>query len=148
MTEKTIKARPHPRVPYFCTGESLTHQSFAAEVNINTIMDKYAARGILDHVNQHQGSYGDMPSETDYHANLQSVMDANDAFASLPAAIRSRFDNDPGKFLGFVQDPKNQHEIDKMGLGEQSASPEAKEVETDPKVLDPKGDDADDEKTA
>ncbi len=92
-------------------------QSFKAECDINVIMAKYKARGIVTHVSKYQGHYQDLPNEIDYHANLQAVMDAKEAFASLPAKVRDRFHNDPAEFLGFVQNPKNITEIEKLGLG-------------------------------
>lgn len=111
--------RPHPRVQTFFSGESRTHQSFADEVNINTIMAKYAARGILDHIQAHGGRYENLPDALDYHENMNLMIAADEAFASLPAAIRSRFDNHPGDFLEFIKDPDNQDEINEMGLGVQ-----------------------------
>lgn len=109
--------RERPRFYKFCDGPSRTKQSFQAECDINGIMAKHMATGLVDHVNQRQGRYEDLPSETDYHANLNSVMAAQEAFDSLPSKIRTRFKNDPGKFLGFVLDPSNKEEVQKMGLG-------------------------------
>ncbi len=108
---------PRVRIRKKFTLPTRAKQSFKAECDINVIMAKYKARGIVTHVTKYQGHYADLPNEVDYHANLQAVMDAKAAFDSLPAKIRERFHNDPAQFLGFVQDPKNQSEIDKLGLG-------------------------------
>lgn len=117
---RTGRYRRFDRVILVTPDPSKTKQSFRDECDINTIMAKYRATGILDHVQIHKGRYEDLPSEIDYHADVLAVMAAQDAFASLPAAIRARFENDPAKFVGFVQDPENQEEIDEMGLGQQS----------------------------
>ncbi len=108
---------PRVRIRKKFTLPTRAKQSFKEECDINIIMAKYKARGIVTHVTKYQGHYQDLPNEIDYHHNLQSVMDAKAAFDSLPAKIRERFKNDPAQFLGFVMDPKNQSEIDKMGLG-------------------------------
>lgn len=112
--------RKFPRVTFQSDLPTMTKQSFKEECDINNIMARYKASGIIEHIQAHQGRYMDLPSEIDYHANLLAVMSAQDAFSSLPAAIRARFDNDPAAFVGFVQDPDNQAEIDKMGLGLQA----------------------------
>ncbi len=112
---------PRVRIRKKFTLPTRAKQSFKDECDINVIMAKYKARGIVTHVTKYQGHYADLPTEVDFHSNLQSVMDAQEAFASLPAKIRERFKNDPAQFLGFVQDPKNQSEIDQMGLGHNPA---------------------------
>ena len=110
--------RERPRLQLHNDGLSMAKQSFKDECDINTIMAQYRANGLIDHVNTYGGRYGFLPTESDFHANLQSVMDAQDAFASLPSKIRTKFENDPAKFLGWVMDPSNKDEILKLGLGE------------------------------
>ena len=109
--------RQFPRVTVTFPEPSLAKQAMKQECDINFIMAKYKATGLVSHTNTHQGHYSELPSEMDYHADLLAVMAADDAFKSLPAAMRARFENDPAKFVGFVQDPANQAEINKMGLG-------------------------------
>ena len=40
-----------------------------------------------------------------YMAVMNQLNEARDQFMSLPAKVRSQFDNDPGKFVDFVSDP-------------------------------------------
>ena len=54
------------------------------------------------------------------------VLSAEAAFGRLPAATRSRMDNDPAKLLAFLADPKNKDEAVKLGL----VHPPAKSVPT------------------
>lgn len=112
--------RPHERVQKSFHKPSLTKQSFAPECNINNIMARYLADGLIEHVNEHKGHYDDLPDEVGYHESLNTVMAAQDAFNSLTSKIRTQFDNDPAKFMAFVSDPENQDEIDALGLGEKS----------------------------
>lgn len=95
---------------------SCTHQSFAKQTDINLIMARYQKTGIVEHLNVHNGEYGDYLSADDYHASVNAVLAAQDCFMSLPSSIRSRFENDPAKFLAFVDDPKNVDEMINMGL--------------------------------
>lgn len=99
-----------------CKDPSLTHQCFKDECDINNIMSRWVKDGLVAHVNQYQGRYEDVSSAEDYHTSLNRVIAAQDAFDSLPATIRSRFENDPGKFLEFVGDPSNKDEMTKLGL--------------------------------
>ncbi len=103
--------------------KSMTKQSFKKETDINTIMAKYEKTGLLAHVTEYQGYYGDLPSSVDYHDNIQAVIDAKDAFASLTASIRDRFHNEPEEFLEFVLNPENQDEINALGLGVKTTLP-------------------------
>lgn len=116
-----------------CKDPSLTHQCFKDECDINNIMSRWVKDGLVAHVNQYQGRYEDVSSAEDYHTSLNRVIAAQDAFDSLPATIRSRFENDPGKFLEFVGDPSNKDEMTKLGL-----LPEAHKLE-DIKLPDQKG---------
>lgn len=121
--------RPHSRVTFknelldLATGEvtyppSMTKQSFAAECDINNILKQYKTSGMLAHVNAKaaQGQYLDLPAEVDFQTALNTVMRAEDAFASLPSKLRTRFGNDPAEFLVFCADPANAEEMRTLGL--------------------------------
>lgn len=107
---------PHQRVQVHFTEPSLTKQAMGAETDINNIMRKYEKDGIITHLAKHQGQYGDFSEVVDYHTALNTMIEADDAFASLPSRIRGEFNNDPGKFLDFVHDPKNIDKMVEMGL--------------------------------
>lgn len=119
-------------------GKSMTKQSFAGETDINTIMKRYQKTGVLDHVAKHKGDYSDLVPAGDYHDHMNTIIAADEAFASLPSSIRRQFDNDPSQFLEFVDNPANQQEMVDLGLLEHSqmttegasASPETPPVET------------------
>ena len=87
------------------------------DADINNIMKRYERTGLLDHVNQYQGDYGDYTNvPVDYHDALNFVRNSQEMFMTLPAAVRARFDNDPGAFLKFVEDPANADAMVEMGL--------------------------------
>lgn len=97
------------------TEESLTQQSDKDECDINVIMAKYGTTGQVPQVLE-QGIYGDFTEITDYRSALDMVRRADAAFHEVPAEIRKRFDNDPAKFVEFVQNPDNIEELEKLGL--------------------------------
>lgn len=101
---------------YAFTKPSLTKQSFKAECDINNIISRYNKTGMLDHVMKTGGRYGDFCDVEDYHTSVLKVVEAQRMFESLPSTLRSRFANDPGNFLMFVQDPANVDEMVKLGL--------------------------------
>ena len=109
--------RPHERLTLDTGENSRTRQSFRDETDINTIMAKYARTGLLEHVNEHQGQYGDFTKvPEDYHDACNQVLAAEQMFQTIPAGIRARFNNDPGAFLDFADDPANEDEMRSLGL--------------------------------
>lgn len=107
--------RPHDRVQLH-PGPGRTKQSFAKESNINLIMAKYEKTGLIDHLNQFEGRYGDFIHYQDYHSSMNQIRQAGEAFMTIPATVRAKFDNDPAKFLEFAQNPDNLEELVEMGL--------------------------------
>jgi len=95
---------------------SQAKQEFKQECDINNILNRYRATGIIEHVNRYQGEYADLGEPCDFQTAQNIIIEAKAAFESLPAAIRKRFDNNPHEFLEFVHDPKNRPEMAEMGL--------------------------------
>lgn len=103
---------------------TMTQQQFKDEADINSIMRKYGADPVAFNALTRQGGvYADFSHLKDYHGMLQDVADAQDAFASLPAQIRSRFANDPGSLISFLQDEKNHTEGVSLGLFQPRETP-------------------------
>lgn len=139
--------RPYERVrlQFTTKGPTLTHQSMAAECDINNIMKKWEKTGILEHKNNFNGEYGDFTNvPIDYHESMNQVLAANDMFETLPAKIRKQFGNDPGQFLDFATDPENNQKMIDMGLKGQvielidDEKPPKKSAPTEPKKGDEK----------
>jgi len=107
---------------------SLTHQAFKQECDINHILAKYRKSGIINHVNKFQGNYTNLPNVSDYHEAMNATIAAEEAFQTLPAAIRDRFTNDPALFLEFAHNPQNLPEMEKMGLTSPSYAERTKPV--------------------
>lgn len=113
---------------------TMAQQQFKDEVDINNIMDKYIkAPNPQIFVRNGKGVYGDFTKTKDFQSSLDAILEAEDAFMSLDAKIRSRFENDPGKLLKFLEDPRNLEEASKLGLVE-IKKPNANEQTTNEKT--------------
>lgn len=106
---------PRKRVAVTPRGESLTKQSFKDECDINILMSKYQATGMLDHLNPAEPRFADV-SAMDYQRAMDTVADARSLFHALPSAIRDRFGNDPQRLLEFADDPRNADEALELGF--------------------------------
>jgi len=113
---KTFERIQGKKVSTKNTQPSKTDQSFAKYVNVNTIMAKYIKTGQVHHLAKNRGVYQDMTKIPDYRTALQTVIEANSAFDTLPSNIRNRFQNDPAQFIEFLQDSKNVEEAVKLGI--------------------------------
>lgn len=97
-------------------GKGVTKQSFADECDINKILAKYQESGSITHLTAKPATFGNFIGIPDFRASLDIVLSAQAAFMTLPAGIRSRFDNDPAKLLDFVSDDQNRKEAVELGL--------------------------------
>jgi len=100
-----------------CEDPSLTSQEFKDDNDPNVIMAKFARDHDMSPFNTFQPQYSDfLDAPVSYHAALNQVHAANAAFMALPAALRSRFGNDPANFVAFVDDDKNISEAIELGI--------------------------------
>jgi phage internal scaffolding protein len=104
------------RVAIDCSEPVITKQAYKDECDVNNIIKRWARTGLMEHVARYQGSYVDLPDEIDYKASMDALLDAQEAFASLPSKVRQRFENDPVQFLQFVHEPGNEEEMRALGL--------------------------------
>ena len=114
----------HLRIPYVydadsvssetslsCPDETLTRQEFLEESDINTIVRRF---GIGEHpidAQQWVTNIDIVDAVDDYQTALNKLIEANEQFMSLPADVRSRFDNDPARFVDFVSSEDNKDEM-------------------------------------
>jgi len=101
-----------------CDDESLTRQEFKEESDINTIISAF---GIGENPIEAQKwvTNVDITEETtDFQSAMNQLVAAAAQFNSLPARVRSQFDNDPAAFVDFVSNPDNGDEMVRLGLAE------------------------------
>lgn len=97
-----------------CTSEEdMAQQQFKDESDINVMVRRFMRGDEIPHVDVR---HGDFTRVTDFHSAMNEVVKARESFERLPARIRSRFDNDPGKLLDFVSDERNEAEGIRLGI--------------------------------
>lgn len=128
MVFNTMYERQRP-APLEFKDKSRTQQQFAADADINVIMKKYEKTGFPVIQEDKKLVYGDFSNIKSYEEAQMALVEANDAFMQLPARIRDKFDNDPGKLLAFVEDENNRDEAVKLGIIEMPPQPEIKPPE-------------------
>lgn len=109
-----------------CEDPSLAQQHSAEECDINYIVERFGVTGQLPENNRPMPTYGDFTGVSDYRQALDAVTQAQDAFMSLPAKVRERFDNDPALFVDFCSstDPADRSVAIELGLIPPPAKPD------------------------
>ena len=98
-------------------GPSLTRQEFAAECDINTIMQNYDAYLSDPMRSVREPLYYDFTTLPSTLIEAMDVMKAGEtAFYSLPASVRKEFDNNAAAFVDFASDPGNLDQMREWGL--------------------------------
>jgi phage internal scaffolding protein len=103
------------RVLKHCGEDTHVKQSAEPACNVNNIMAKARYTGTVPTVEKVM-EYGDFSEIQDYHSAQNKLIQAQNSFMKLHADIRSRFDNDAGKLIEFLENPKNRAEAEKLGL--------------------------------
>lgn len=98
-----------------CEDVSRTRQEFAEECDINTIVRRFGITGEVP-TNVRMPMHGDFQELVTFQQAMNALVEAQKAFAAMPADVRSRFGNDPGVFVDFCSDPKNLDEAIKLGM--------------------------------
>jgi hypothetical protein len=88
------------------TEANKTDQSFKYMVDVNRQLEKVHEKGLLRHAAKFEGTLDDLPQFDFEQAQIQ-VANAKSMFEQLPSNIRKQFDNKPGDFLKFVNNPAN-----------------------------------------
>jgi len=115
--------------------KSLTQQHLRDSNNIRHIMEKSTRMGQRVHLPTEGMFYGDFTNIGSYHDSMNRMIQAQEAFMTLPSRVRSKFENDPGKLIQFLENPKNVQEAVELGILDKKALPPEEEtiIETQPK---------------
>lgn len=92
-----------------------TEQAHQKECDIEHILNKYKATGLIQHVSRFESKFGDQTG-LDFKEAMDLVTGAKKAFEGLPVHIKKRFGQDPGKLLKFMENPENRAEAIQLGL--------------------------------
>jgi len=103
--------------------ESKTQQQFKDEVDINTIVERFGVTGEMPppinfpEVQEFEETF-------DFQTSMNVIRQAQESFMTLPAKARARFDNNPQKFMEFMNEEDNAAEAIKLGLAIKREIPE------------------------
>lgn len=115
--------------------QSLTHQSFAEDADINTLVRRFGiSDGAIPPAVADPRFYGDFSDVGDFRSALDLTRDAVERFQSLPAKLRDRFAHDPVRLWEFVNDPDNVEEAITLGLLHREAAPKEPPVAPAPQI--------------
>lgn len=96
-------------------GRSRTKQNFAKEADINNIMAKYLKKGVVPIVAGSPMSV-DVSELGDFQSVQNYLLAVEKQFQQVPSDVRKLCDNDPGKFIDWINNPENKAEAIKKGL--------------------------------
>lgn len=102
-----------------------TEQHHAEALNINIIAARYGITdGSIIPQTSDPSHYGDFTeAPRDYREALDRIRDAEAKFLRLPAAIRSKFNNQPMEMLSWLQNPEHLDEAVTIGLLQRAPEP-------------------------
>lgn len=112
----SVEKNGRTRVRTVNNGPVMAQQQFKAECDINNIVNNYAKTGLLPQNIKSGGQFADFSNIRDYQGMLDTILQAENTFMQLDPQIRSRFENNPGKLIEFIQKKQNYDEGVKLGL--------------------------------
>lgn len=107
---------PHDRVITPVGEHSMTEQSHKDACDINNIVRQYQMTGIIEHIQKQTPIYTDLPDTIDFQSSMNLVLEAEQAFATLPSKVRDHYANDPARFLAALGDPKEADRLREWGV--------------------------------
>lgn len=117
--------------------DSRTVKSDAGKADLKTILRKYKAMGIVDHLNEVDLQYLDVSELPDFGDVYRQVAIAEQSFMKLPPKLREVFNNDVAYWLDCAHDKDKREalrpKLERLGLLEpQQALPDLPVAEEDP----------------
>jgi phage internal scaffolding protein len=85
---------------------SLTVQEQKDSTDVNNILKRFQATGLIEHVNSNEAQYGEF-GQYDYHENATMVARINSSFEELPSSVRAQFNNNPQEWVEHISIPEN-----------------------------------------
>lgn len=83
-----------------------TKQAFKDQCDVNKLLQKAQRTGSLSHLQKWSGFYGEF-AEYDYLDHQIKLARGAEIFNELPANVKKEFNNNPGAFFDFVNNPDN-----------------------------------------
>lgn len=112
-------------------GRVITKQSDAGNADINVIVRRARQEGFLP-PGAATPRYGDFTSLGTFHEHQNRVLEAEEQFMAVPAAVRQACGNDVGRFLEKVFDDEGRKELLELGLDPERVPAAARPVPPEP----------------
>mgnify|MGYP000403396728 CR=1 FL=1 len=134
----------------FDYSDGRTKQAYKDQCDVNKIIEKASRGESLSHLERHGGIYGDFTDMPDLLEAQARLARGQEIFDELPASVRKEFNNSPGEFFAYVNDPDNIDDLRKKlpeiaapGRQIPDVNRTARSV-ADPRIVDPEPDPAPD----
>lgn len=101
----SVDSRGKPRIQTDGFGETRTVQSDAHKADIQNIISKFNATGIIEHLNTVEMTFADVSEFGDYKDVMDHLRMAETEFMKLPSKVREEFDHDVANWLDAAHDP-------------------------------------------
>lgn len=93
-----------------------TKQSMKDECDINNIMMRYTKTGMITHLARGVPQFADVSKLTSYKEAIDNIHAATEYFYTLPAKVRSKFENDPASFIEITTSPDAKEKLTELGI--------------------------------
>lgn len=113
---------------------SMTQQHQADEADINKIVQRYTQTGLMPQVPM-PPTMQDFDDVWDFQTAMNTIAAAKHSFQQIAPEVRSRFDNDPARFVAYVDEALQSGKLDELrAWGMAVTQHEAPPPETPPKA--------------
>lgn len=110
-----VKEGKRLRVLTVTGDENKVDQSQKDNTDLSKILEPSRKAELLRHTVKFEGEYDDIPA-IEYQDALAIQAKADQMFEALPRHVKNKFENNPHKFLEFVNNPGNVEEMKTLGL--------------------------------
>jgi len=99
------------------TGPGLTRGEVKDECDVNNIVKRHTRDGFVAHINRGVPVFMDVSEVGDFRTAIDQVRGATEFFGKLPSRVRSKFGNDPARFIDEAG-RLSRDELRELGLAE------------------------------
>lgn len=133
----TDQSAPRARAGLDCSDSpSLTKQSHRDECDINMIVARFDKTGLLTHVRENAGQYGDVSEVGSYREAIHRVRLVEESFMQLSAVDRAKFNNDPARYLDWAATAPTEEPEDSTPVTTPPEPPAVPAADPDPLQMD------------
>lgn len=129
MPEIRARYGERERVSLVIEGESRTKQSFRDEVNINSVLARYARTGVWASGNNRPPRFEDVSGVGSFHEAIEKARGIRELVADLPPRAQELYTAAPAVFLHAYSEAADRADLEALGLLEPLEAPVEAPVE-------------------